>query len=194
MTDTPIRTHTTTVAAFYVLAPAPVPAPPATETKVAEVIQRYLGGEYTSGVASNDGALIARRLADAGLLVEAPTGDDGPQADTPAPQGRWIEDMDLIEPTPMGLVHQLHEAVYGDSWARPETPRAVWGDLLTTVRDLVRRDRTPDPTAEEVYEWLFQSQLVEDATEMVWDGLDDDEVDRIRDVLAAVRALREGGR
>ena len=117
------------------------------------------------------------------------------QADTPAPEGRWESR------SPRGITW-----VEADGWEGHLTSWALarsWHladdsghgvDAMTELVELVRRDRTPDPTAEEVYEWLFQSQLVDDATEMVWDGLDDDEVDRIRDVLAAVRALREGGR
>ena len=41
------------------------------------------------------------------------------------------------EPRPIDLVHQLHTALHGDSWARPEPPAAVWATLLDEVRALV---------------------------------------------------------
>ena len=31
------------------------------------------------------------------------------------------------------MVRQLHIAVHGDTWARPESPRDVWLGLLSTV-------------------------------------------------------------
>lgn len=42
-------------------------------------------------------------------------------------------------PTPHDLVKQLHEAVYGSTWARPESPQQVWAELLREVRRLARQ-------------------------------------------------------
>lgn len=35
------------------------------------------------------------------------------------------------------MVHELHTAIYGDSWARPDTPEKVWKMLLERVEDAV---------------------------------------------------------
>ena len=37
------------------------------------------------------------------------------------------------------MIHELHAALYGDSWARPETPREVWEACLAEVRRLTRQ-------------------------------------------------------
>lgn len=42
----------------------------------------------------------------------------------------------LAEPTAQEMVHDLHRALYGDSWARPESPQQVWSMLLEKVRGL----------------------------------------------------------
>lgn len=40
------------------------------------------------------------------------------------------------------MAHELHTAVFGDSWARPESPKQVWEMLLEHVReDSTRRPR-----------------------------------------------------
>ena len=115
------------------------------------------------------------------LVDPAPTGDDEPaEADNAPDLTPLFDALDSYDESP--------------SADMPDVDRAVDAlvDAVRALRESERRDGTY-PTVEEVHEWLFQSQLVEDATEMVWDGLDDDEVDRIRDVLAAVRALRDEG-
>lgn len=33
------------------------------------------------------------------------------------------------------MVHELHTAMYGSSWARPESPKQVWEMLLGRVAD-----------------------------------------------------------
>lgn len=38
-----------------------------------------------------------------------------------------------IDEARLGMVTQLHEALYGDSWPRPESPEAVWRELLEQV-------------------------------------------------------------
>lgn len=40
----------------------------------------------------------------------------------------------MTPPTPIELVRELHEAVHGSSWARPDSPQAVWNELLAEVR------------------------------------------------------------
>lgn len=39
-------------------------------------------------------------------------------------------------PTPLDMVHQLHTALYGSSWARPVPPGKVWAALLEVVTEL----------------------------------------------------------
>lgn len=39
-------------------------------------------------------------------------------------------------PSPLEMVEDLHRAVYGDMWARPESPERVWAMLLAKVRGL----------------------------------------------------------
>lgn len=36
------------------------------------------------------------------------------------------------------LIHELHTAIYGSSWARPQSPKEVWEMLLDRVRDLAQ--------------------------------------------------------
>jgi hypothetical protein len=36
----------------------------------------------------------------------------------------------------LDMVHQLHAAIYGNSWARPESPKEVWDALLREVARL----------------------------------------------------------
>jgi hypothetical protein len=40
------------------------------------------------------------------------------------------------EPAAIDMVTDLHRAVYGDTWARPESPQQVWEMLLGQVRGL----------------------------------------------------------
>lgn len=64
--------------------------------------------------------------------------------------------VDLIDPQTPGqarlqMVHALHRAVYGDSWARPESPAEIWQELLGTVRALREAagvDPDPDSPAD----------------------------------------------
>jgi hypothetical protein len=47
----------------------------------------------------------------------------------------------LAEPTTIDearlqMVHDLHTALYGSTWARPNSPAEVWDDLLLRVRRL----------------------------------------------------------
>jgi hypothetical protein len=37
------------------------------------------------------------------------------------------------------MVEQLHIAIFGQTWARPETPKHVWETLLAMVREEFRR-------------------------------------------------------
>lgn len=39
-------------------------------------------------------------------------------------------------PDRMDMIHQLHEAVYGHTGARPDTPQQVWEELLAKVREM----------------------------------------------------------
>jgi hypothetical protein len=39
-----------------------------------------------------------------------------------------------IDEARLQMVHDLHRAVYGDTWARPEPPAVVWAELLDRVR------------------------------------------------------------
>lgn len=100
---------------------------------------------------------------------------DVPQADTPAPQGRWVEDGDgdlafLRSKTNRATVtrRNLH-------WV----DRTGWDALVA----LVRRDGT-DPTPTEVHRWLRENRG--------WSS-DAAAVSDIDHVVAAVRALRDGG-
>lgn len=42
-------------------------------------------------------------------------------------------------PTALDMVVDLHCAIYGDTWARPETPAEVWEMLLEEVRTFVEK-------------------------------------------------------
>jgi hypothetical protein len=42
-------------------------------------------------------------------------------------------------PTALDMVTDLHCAIYGDTWARPETPAEVWEMLLEEVRVFVAK-------------------------------------------------------
>jgi hypothetical protein len=39
-----------------------------------------------------------------------------------------------IDEARLQMVRDLHRAVYGDVWARPEPPSVVWAELLDRVR------------------------------------------------------------
>ena len=39
-----------------------------------------------------------------------------------------------VDAARLEMVHDLHRAIYGDSWARPESPARVWVDLIEKVR------------------------------------------------------------
>jgi hypothetical protein len=48
------------------------------------------------------------------------------------------DDIELIEPLTIDearlqMIHALHRAMFGDTWARPESPGAVWADLLNRI-------------------------------------------------------------
>jgi hypothetical protein len=52
----------------------------------------------------------------------------------------------LIEPRTIDearqqMVAELHHAMFGDVWARPESPAAVWHDLLNRVERARRQFR-----------------------------------------------------
>lgn len=52
----------------------------------------------------------------------------------------WSRDMEVMAPASIDearlfMVHALHEAVFGSSWARPESPAEVWSMLLDKVRE-----------------------------------------------------------
>jgi hypothetical protein len=49
-----------------------------------------------------------------------------------------LDSIDLIQPSTIDearlqMVRDLHRAVHGDVWARPESPAEVWADLLARV-------------------------------------------------------------
>lgn len=44
-----------------------------------------------------------------------------------------------LTPKPVDLVEELHEAIHGESWARPESPKEVWEELLQVVREQAKR-------------------------------------------------------
>jgi hypothetical protein len=46
---------------------------------------------------------------------------------------RYIEPR-TIDEARLQMVAMLHEAMWGDVWARPEPPETVWADLLERVR------------------------------------------------------------
>lgn len=43
-----------------------------------------------------------------------------------------------IDEARLVLVAQLHHALYGDVWARPESPEAVWWDMLNRIERAAR--------------------------------------------------------
>jgi hypothetical protein len=45
---------------------------------------------------------------------------------------------DTPAPTALSMVEALHVAVFGDTWARPESPAQVWAMLLDRVRGLAQ--------------------------------------------------------
>jgi hypothetical protein len=56
----------------------------------------------------------------------------------PAPSTPRNRDMEAMAPSSIDearllMVHELHEAVFGSTWARPESPAEVWRMLLETV-------------------------------------------------------------
>lgn len=51
-------------------------------------------------------------------------------------------------PRAINLVRDLHEAVHGAVWARPESPADVWGQLLGEVRAARRPGLPPPPPAD----------------------------------------------
>lgn len=52
------------------------------------------------------------------------------QEGSPKPKVRVLREAQLE------MVHDLHRAVYGDSWARPESAATVWAELLAKVAKL----------------------------------------------------------
>jgi hypothetical protein len=40
------------------------------------------------------------------------------------------------EPRAIDMVHDLHRAIHGDSWAKPQPPREVWDELLAHVEGM----------------------------------------------------------
>jgi len=49
----------------------------------------------------------------------------------------WI-DPQTIDEARLSMVAQLHDAMFGDVWARPESPETVWLDLLERVRTIAQ--------------------------------------------------------
>lgn len=47
-----------------------------------------------------------------------------------------------IDEARIEMVHDLHRAVFGATWARPESPAVVWNDLLHKVRRRSYAERT----------------------------------------------------
>lgn len=51
------------------------------------------------------------------------------------------DDFPNLAPRPVDMVHDLHTALHGESWARPESPAKVWAALLAEVRASRERER-----------------------------------------------------
>lgn len=52
-----------------------------------------------------------------------------------AVRDKWLGSFsDETTPSQIELCQELHEAVYGEMWARPESPESVWQELLAKVR------------------------------------------------------------
>lgn len=53
-----------------------------------------------------------------------------------------------VDEARMEMVTELHRAVYGDTWARPQPPSVVWAELIEAVsmasRQFRRRSRPTD--------------------------------------------------
>ena len=183
--------------------PVPVPAPPATEdvdARAADVIETWAASLGAGGAAQ-----VAKRLRMAGLLVDpAPTGDDErvtfvgpdraqqavdwltgddePQADTPAPQGRWTVDPDG---DPLYVDGNGHEAMCIERQL-PGRPNARRAEAVDALVDLVRRDGTaPTPDLTPLFDALDAHTAQRPNGDRFWTTL--------RHLLAAVRALRDGG-
>jgi hypothetical protein len=75
---------------------------------------------------------------------------------TPPPTAQWtVEYTRGYDAGRLSLVEDLHQAVFGDMWARPESPAQVWAMLLERVEGLAqgqcgecirRAEATPDLT------------------------------------------------
>jgi len=190
-------------AGLVVCRPKPVPAPPATEdvdARAADVIETWAASLGAGGAAQ-----VAKRLRMAGLLVDpAPTGDDErvtfvgpdraqqavdwltgddePQADTPAPQGRWTVDPDG---DPLYVDGNGHEAMCIERQL-PGRPNARRAEAVDALVDLVRRDGTaPTPDLTPLFDALDAHTAQRPNGDRFWTTL--------RHLLAAVRALRDGG-
>lgn len=65
-------------------------------------------------------------------------------SDDPPIQSRasWSE-LELMEPQTINearlqMCAQLHRALYGDVWARPQTPESVWFEMLDRIARAAR--------------------------------------------------------
>lgn len=107
--------------------------------------------------ASRDAAIL-RHIATSADDLNTP--DDGAVAGHLRSAARTTERLaglvrDAKEPKPIELVEELHRAVFGDSWARPETPKAVWDDLLARVEALAVAAQPLPDADQRVEKWLY---------------------------------------
>jgi len=65
--------------------------------------------------------------------------------------GRAAPPAPSVNAARIDMVHELHTALYGDSWARGETPKQVWEMLLNRVHDLAAGAAPPAPPEREAF-------------------------------------------
>jgi hypothetical protein len=58
-----------------------------------------------------------------------PDGRAGGPMTTPT---KWLE-RESGYPDVQGMIHELHEAIFGLSWARPDSPAFVWHEMIAMV-------------------------------------------------------------
>ena len=95
---------------------------------------------------------------------------------------------DSKTPDVIDLIHELHTAVFGDSWARPQSPKWVWEMLLDRVRSMrAEQDelqRRLDARARDLGRF---TQSTVDGTKAL-----EQEIHRLRAELAAIRGGSDG--
>lgn len=110
---------------------------------VAEVVARLNGSFVPDPQATETAGEDARRDSPAenattdGLPPRLPSVEDW---SLPAPLHPGVA-VSSIDEARIQMVHDLHRAVHGDTWARPESPSEVWRELLCHVE--ATRPRLP---------------------------------------------------